>query len=158
MKSLASWLFTIFAIMFWGYRVILAITESLGIDMGVTIPNTAIEIVLLFTTLACMILIIKRMRLGGLIYFVSYLIYFGQDIYAYGMKLIAGEALEQDELGRIFMATLGITISFLVLADLVLNKHRANKLGDKKTDWFFKGEQYDRQFDERADRNEYKTR
>ena len=27
---------------------------------------------------------------------------------------------------------------------------------DKKTDWFYKNEQFDRKFDERADRNEYK--
>ena len=32
-----------------------------------------------------------------------------------------------------------------------------NNPKDKKTDWFYTNEQYDRQLDERADKNNYRT-
>ena len=40
---------------------------------------------------------------------------------------------------------------------MLLDKNRVNNPKDKKTDWFYKGEQYDRQLDERADKNNYRT-
>ena len=39
---------------------------------------------------------------------------------------------------------------------VLLDKNRKAHPVDKKTDWFYKNEKFDRQFDERADRNEYK--
>ena len=40
--------------------------------------------------------------------------------------------------------------------DIFLNKDRKGSTKDKKTDWFYTNEQYDRKLDERADKNQYK--
>ena len=41
--------------------------------------------------------------------------------------------------------------------DLLLDKNRKAHPKDKKTDWFYKNEQYDRKLDDRADKNNYRT-
>lgn len=160
MKSLYSWLLTFFAIMFWMFRVGVAVFDSVGVQTGIPIPNGLFEVILLFTTLACIVLIIKRIPFFGLVYFLSYAIYFGMDLFKYIMEFMKTEEIVWgvEEYTAIFVSLIAILLSFGVLADLVFNRHRGNNLGDKKTDWFFKGTQYDRTFDERADRNEYKTK
>ena len=40
--------------------------------------------------------------------------------------------------------------------DIFFNKEGKGKDSDKKTDWFYTNEQYDREIDERADKNQYK--
>lgn len=56
------------------------------------------------------------------------------------------------------MGAIGILISFSNMISLLTNKNRANTSGKKikKTDWFYKNEQFDRQMDERADKNNYR--
>jgi len=43
-----------------------------------------------------------------------------------------------------------------VLFDLLFDKNRKEHPVDKKTDWFYKNENFDRKLDERADKNHYK--
>ena len=43
------------------------------------------------------------------------------------------------------------------LFDLIIDKSRKANPKDKKTDWFYKNEQFDRKLDERADKNNYRT-
>ena len=156
MKSLASWLFTIFAIMFWLFRVAVIVADSVGGNLGFPIPNAGYELILLFVTLPCFILIVKRVPFGGLIYFITYLLYFGVDIYKAIMQIIGGENIPISSYLGLMISVMAVALSFAVLADLVFNKNRANNLGDKKTDWFFKNSDYDRKLDERADKNNYK--
>ena len=40
---------------------------------------------------------------------------------------------------------------------LLYDKKQEIKPTDKKTDFYYKGDQYDRQYDERADKNNYRT-
>lgn len=51
----------------------------------------------------------------------------------------------------------GIVIPFLVFADIVIQKSRFHS-ADRDTDWYYENEKYDRKFDERADRNQYKIK
>ena len=39
----------------------------------------------------------------------------------------------------------------------MVNKIRKRDPKDKKTDWFFQNEQYDRKLDDRADKNQYRN-
>lgn len=109
-----------------------------------------IEIILLFFTLFTLILIFKRKLLGGILYFSSYLLYFGTDLYNNIVN-------ETDDYMTIIMSVLGIILAIAVLVDLLVNKNREiNRRGDKKTDWYYKNEEYDRKLDERADKNNYR--
>lgn len=155
MTSVFSYLITMFGGMFWIFRAIVAVTYSLSIDFPVTPLNFTIEIILLFATLVCMIFIIKRNIIGALVYFVSYGFYFGTDLYNGVMSIINGQPIVSDYL-TLFVSFLGVLIPFLTVMDIFLNKNRSGAAKDKKTDWFYKNKDYDRQYDDRADRNQYK--
>ncbi len=156
MKNLSSYLLVMFMAMFWIFRIIISITSSFGIDIGIVPLNVTYEIVLLFVTLVCMILVIKRKIIGALLYVVSYGAYFGVDLYNIIMGIVNGQS-GITNYASAFMSFLGVVLPVMVLLELLFDKNRKNHPVDKKTDWFYKNEQFDRQYDERADKNNYRT-
>ena len=81
MKTLFSYLVIMFVILFWILRVVVTLAATAGASFVLTPLNTNIEIVLLFVTLVCIVLIIKRNMIGAVIYLLSYGVYFGVDLY-----------------------------------------------------------------------------
>ena len=159
MKSLSSWLLVMFMFMFWVFRIAVAFQAQYEKDFGGFIAfDFNIEIALLFIAVLCMILILRRMLLGGILYLASYGYYFGGYILNNALpSLLDGETLAMDILQNAMVAAVGIVIALCVFMDLLVQKVRKRDPKDKKTDWFFKGEQYDRKLDERADKNEYRN-
>lgn len=157
MKNLSSWLITIFVMMYWLFRVVVAITGSMGIDFVVSPINTNIEIALLFIVLICIPFIFKRKLLGAIVYLGAYGWYFGRGLIENILKIINNETLSMQTYTEIFFALIGVVLPILVLFDILLDKTRMKNPTDKKTDWFYKNEQYDRKLDERADKNNYRT-
>ena len=155
MTSLFSYLITMFGGLFWILRIVVAITYSMDIDFPIEPLDFNIEIILLFVTLFCIILIIKRNLIGALIYFITYGLYFGTDLYNNFVNISNNQIGVTDYLS-IFISLVGVIISFLTFLDIGLNKNRTVTPRDKKTDWFYKNKEYDRKFDERSDRNQYK--
>jgi len=157
MKSVSSYLLLFFMIMFWIFRIVVAFTTSMGMEIGFTPLDMNMEIILLFVTLLCVLLITKRKLLGAIIYVISYGMYFGVDVYNNIMKILDGAVLTLQEGSNLLMSFIGIVIPIAVLFDLLIDKNRKAHPVDKKTDWFYKNEQYDRKIDERADQNQYKN-
>ena len=58
---------------------------------------------------------------------------------------------------NLFFDAIGILIPLIALIDVLLDKIEKLNPTDKKTDWFYKNKDYDRQLDERADKNNYRT-
>ena len=54
-------------------------------------------------------------------------------------------------------AVIGIILPLLIVIDTLLDKNRKAHPVDKQTDWFYKNKDFDREVDERADRNQYRT-
>ena len=157
MKSLASWLLVMFMGLFWLFRIVIAFQDQYGKDFGGFIAfNSTIEIVLIFVVILCMILVLRRMLLGGIIYFLAYGYYFGGYIFTTGLPGLMEGTASMQILQNTFVSAIGLVIAFCVLFDLVIARVRRKDPKDKKTDWFFQNENYDRKYDERADRNEYK--
>lgn len=154
--SLVSYLITMFAGMFWIFRVIVAVTTSLNIDIGITSPDLTVEIIMLFVTLFCLALVVRRNLLGAILYVIAYVWYFGTDIFNAFMQVQTGQALASDQAFKVFIAFIAVILAVATLVDITINKNRKGSTKNKKTDWFYKGEQFDREFDERADRNNYK--
>ena len=50
---------------------------------------------------------------------------------------------------------LGIIVALLTFLDILINKNRRKFGADKKTDWFYKNDKYEREYDERADKKLY---
>lgn len=155
MTSLFSYLITMFAAMFWLFRLVVATTYTMSIDFGIVPLDNNMEILLLFVTLFCMIFIIKRNIIGALVYFVAYGLYFGTDLYNQVMLIINGEAGMMDYTA-LLISCIGVIIPFLTVMDIFLNKDRKGSVRDKKTDWFYTNKEYERKLDERADKNQYK--
>ena len=151
MKKFSTWMIVIFMIMFWLFRVVVAFTDSLNIDIGIVPVDSSAEVVLLFISLASIVLIAKRKMLGGIIYLLTHGIYFGIDIYnnvASGTNIAYGNA---------FFSLIGIILPIVAIFDLIFDKAAKANPKDDKTDWFYKNKDYDREFDERADKNNYRT-
>lgn len=157
MKSVGSYLLVFFMAMFWVFRIIVAFAATMGLDFAFQPLNQNIEIILLFVTLVCLILVVKRKLIGAIIYLISYGMYFGVDIYNTVTKLMNGGAIEITQYASILMSFIGIVLPICVVFELLLDKNRKAHPVDKKTDWFYKNEQFDRKMDERADKNNYRT-
>lgn len=157
MKNLSSWLIAIFVIMFWAFRVMVAVTGSMGIDFITTPIDNNIEIILLFVVLICVPFIFKRKIIGAVIYLISYGWYFGRGLIENTMKIINNETLSMQTYTDMFFSLIGVALPILVLFDILFDKARTKNPVDKKTDWFYKNEEYDRKLDERADKNNYRT-
>lgn len=159
MKNFSTWMLVIFMVMFWFFRTIVALASELNIEIGFVPLNSQMEVILLFVTLLSIVLVTKRKLVGGLIYVISYGMYFGVDLANNVMKM-----LEQGKttLGitvytSTFVSLLAMILAIAVLLDLLVDKSRKVNPIDKKTDWFYNNEQYDRKLDERADKNNYRT-
>lgn len=162
MKNFSTWMLVMFMALFWLFRIVVAVTYELGVDFGGIQPfNQTMEIILLFVVIICMLLIIKRKMIGGLIYLLVYGMYFGTSLMTGITALMTVSTdITMSSMGSYldtFISLIGITIPIAILFDLLLDKNRKANPKDKKTDWFYKNEQYDRKMDDRADKNNYRT-
>lgn len=155
MRTFANWMIAMFMIMYWGFRIVVAYMAANYSEFFVQPINLTIEIILLFVTVICIVLVFKRNIIGGIIYFISYFGYFGLDLFKAIMPVFTGDVVEISNYMTAFTSLIAIILSFAVLIDLAVDKGRKPK--DKKTDWFYTNQDYDRQLDERADKNNYKT-
>ena len=155
MTSVYSCLITMFAGLFWLLRLVVSITNTIGINFPIIPINSVTEIILLFVTIICLIFIVKRNIFGALVYFIGYGYYFGTDLFNRIVNITNGGSITSDLLS-LLISFFGVLIPFLIVIDIFLNKDRSLGAKDKKTEWFYKGKQYDRKFDDRADRNQYK--
>ena len=78
MKKFSTYLLVMFMIIFWIVRIIITISTQLGKDfMGMKPMNEMFEIIILFATLLCVVLVVKRKLVGSLLYLTLHAIYFG---------------------------------------------------------------------------------
>lgn len=156
--SLYSLMITVFAVIFWIFRIVVTLTTTLKWEFFMKPLNVNVEIALLFITLFCLVFICRRKIIPALIYLLTHLGYFGVHLYNRIANLITGTAiLEPTTVIDLFFALLGIVIPFLIFLDIGSSnssKKTTNRI--RTTDWFYHNKKYDREFDERADRNQYK--
>lgn len=158
MKKLSTYLLVMFMIIFWIVRIIVTIMSQMGKDfMGMVPMNETFEIVILFATLLCLVLVAKGKLTGSLLYLTLHAIYFGGDITNKLSIMANNESLTLGENMQLIFSMLGIILALAVLIDLLLDKNRKENPKDKKTDWFYKNEEFDRKLDDRADKNNYRT-
>ena len=86
-----------------------------------------------------------------------YVSYFGTAIYN-SINGVADTLNASDSL-ELAISIVGVVIPILTFLDILFNKHRKSIIGgNKSTDWYYKNDEYDRKYDERADKNQYKIR
>ena len=155
MTSLFSYLLTFFGIAFWAFRVVVTLLYQLDVDFFAQPLNLTYEITVLFASLPCIVLVVKRNIVGAAAYMGLYVTYFGTAVYEAFLGAQAG-GFNLVNSSDMMCTILGVVISVLTFLDVLFNKNRA--LGKYKGagDWFYKNEAFDREFDESADRNQYK--
>lgn len=150
MESVGDFLCGICMTMFWLFRILVTALSYLQIDFPFASINTNMEIVLLFLTLVCIICVFKRATIGGIIYFITNCAYFGPDLFT---RL--QEGANTNSMGYLIVDFIAIVLAAFVVLNIIFSKTRkTTKKMD--TDWFYGGEKYDRQLDERADKNNYR--
>ena len=158
MKKFSTYLLVVFMMLFWILRIIITLASQLGKSfMGVVPMNETYEIAILFLTLLCVVLIVKRKMIGSLLYLTIHAIYFGGDVTNKLNILARNETLTLTQSTEFMYSLIGIILPLAVLLDLLLDKNRKMNPKDEKTDWFYKNEQFDRKLDDRADKNNYRT-
>lgn len=155
MTTLFSYLLTFLGILFWCFRVLTTILYELDVQFFSVPLNETLEIIVLFATLPCLLLVIKRNIVGAAAYLGIYGAYFGTALYNQIMG-IQTDGLTIANASDTLILVAGILIALFTFLDILLNKHRGNFGADAKTKWFYSNDKYDREFDERADRNQYK--
>ena len=151
--ELLSYMVNMFAIMFWLFRVYVALMISGGSEIPFTTPGIEMEIAVIFITLISIFMICRRNLIFASIYLGTYFAFF-----TYGIALMNGNISTNTQLLNAMLMILGILIALLNFLDVMFNKNRKGSTKDNKTDWFYATDKYEREFDERADRNQYKIR
>ncbi len=158
MKKFSTYLLVMFMIMFWILRIIITITAQFGKSFWGMVPiNNTFEVVLLFAFLICLVLVVKRKLFGALLYLMLHAIYFGGDITSKVQIMSYGNNLTSTQNLELVISIVAIILPIAVLLDLLLDKNRKLNPKDKKTDWFYGNQEFDRKLDDRADKNNYRT-
>lgn len=155
MQKFSTWMVLSLDIVFWIVRIIATYTSAMAIDFMITPINLNTEIMLLFVALLCFVLIAKRKLLGVILYLVSYLGYFGVDLWN-NLVLTNGQINAANYM-NVFFSFIGIALPIFTMLDWLLDKNKQLHPTDKKTDWYYTNKKYDIKKDEREDKNNYRT-
>ena len=155
MTSLFSYLLTFLAVIFWAFRAVVTVMFQLDNPLFAQPSNLNYEIIVLFLTLPCIVGVCKRNIVFAAGYLALYATYFGNTLYLV-VQNATDVGITLINSADMLCTVMGIIIPLLIFFDILLNKNRTIGKGAKKEDWFYANEEYDRKFDERADRNQYK--
>ncbi len=159
MKSLASWLLIMFMGIFWVFRVIVTLATQFGGDFGgFIVINNVVEILMLFLSLLCFVLIFKGIIWGAVIYLMGYGWYFGKYLIDnFIPALTSGEQIDMIILENSVIGLMAIILGIIAILNIAYERTKLKHFSDNKTDWYFNNDKYDREKDERADKNQYRT-
>ena len=152
-----SYMLTILGIVFWIFRAVITAVYTAGGNLPIEPLNAGWEIALVFASIPCVILVLRRNIIGAALYVGVYVSYFGTALY--NSLNHVKDTLNVSGTIDMVMSIIGIALPVLTFIDILFNKHRKAIIGGgNSTDWYYNNKEYDRKFDERADRNQYKIR
>lgn len=89
-----------------------------GREFLATPINLTSEIAILFITLVCIILVVNRKMLGGIIYAVAYVGYFGTDLFLTLKPMLDGQELDISAGTNILFSALAVILAIVALIDV----------------------------------------
>lgn len=155
-RTMSHYLIIMFMVMLLIFRFVVLFTTVLGIDFPIKATNEKFEIASIFITLVCIILFTKTKLLGGIIYLALSLVYYGPEFIKILPTALEG-AVSMDNVIQIFVLMVEMLVPIFAFFILLYDKKQEKKPVNKKTDFFYQNEAYDRKYDERADKNNYRT-
>ncbi len=155
-KTMAHYLIIMFMVMLLIFRFIVLFTTSLAIDFPVKSYNQAMEVGVIFINLVCIILFTKTKLIGGILYVATAFIYYGFEFIKIFPSII-NSTISLELAIQAIILIIELVIPIFAFFILLYDKKQEIAPTDKKTDFFYKGNQYDRKYDDRADKNNYRT-
>lgn len=155
-RTMSHYLIIMFMVMLLIFRFVVLFTTVIGIDFPITVANENFEIVMLLISLVCIILFTKTKLSGAIIYLVASFAYYGPEFIKL-LPVAMDGAITMEMATQIIVLLVELVIPIFALFILIYDKKQEINPVDKKTDFFYKGDQYDRKYDDRADKNNYRT-
>lgn len=156
MKTMSNYLIIMFSVMLFIFRLIVVFTTTMGIEFMVQSINVNYEIALLLVMLVSIILMSKNKLSGAIIFVISSFAYYGPSLLNQ-ISFVMSNTISIDVAMQLFVSLVCILIPIFAFFIIAFAKEQEKRPVDKKTDFFYKNEAYDRKYDERADRNNYRT-
>lgn len=150
-----GYIITTFAAIFWIFRLFIMLIHTSEVAFLIVPMNVTFEIALLFITFVCIILVAKRKMLGAVIYLIAQGAYFGVDGYE-NLRTIIEATPTSAAYISLFIDAIAIIIPILAIMNIGLSSGKRGSIKNRKTDWFYGTTDYDRNLDDRADKNQYK--
>ena len=155
MRTMANYLIIMLTVVLFIFRLIVVITATMGIEFMIQPINVNYELALLFIMIICIILMSKNKLSGAVILSIASIAYYGPTLLGQITGLSTGVNINSALEAVVSLACVIIPIfAFFIIA---FAKEQEKRPVDKKTDFFYKGDTYDRKYDDRADRNNYRT-
>ena len=141
-------------IIFLIFRVFVVVKAQSGEAFIVSPIDINVEIGLIFISFICILLVMRRLKVGGVIYALTFFAYFGVDIYNQIMKVFTDSEFNLN-IGMNFISSIfGIIMGILALMNIASYNVKVEK--DVKTEWFYDNKSLDREKDKRDDNNNYR--
>lgn len=154
MKNFSSYLIVMFMLLFWLFQVVGAVTATFDIDIGIPVININYQIPIIFASFVCILLVIKRNIIGAIGYLVIHGWYYGMHIYN---SILNSATMGLNDYIGAMISFIGVILPIVCIFELLFDKNKQKHGGDKKTDWYYATDEYDRKYDDRADKNNYRT-
>lgn len=154
MRTMANYLIIMLTVVLFIFRLIVVITATMGIEFMIQPINVNYELALLFIMIICIILMSKNKLSGAVILSIASIAYYGPTLLGQITGLSTGVNINSALEAVVSLACVIIPIfAFFIIA---FAKEQEKRPVDKKTDFFYKGDTYDRKYDDRADKNNYR--
>lgn len=154
--ELISYLFSMFAVFFWLFRLIISFAPNINLTLPFVSANPTIEIILLFISLIGLIGIFKRKTFLTAIYLASFFAYYGYEIF--NLLSNSQDALTSLETQNMVIYSVGILIALTNFLDVLFNKERKGSTKNTNLDWYYNEGNFEREKDERSDQNKYRIK
>lgn len=156
MRTMANYLIIMFSVMLFIFRLIVVFTATMGIEFMVQPINVNYEIALLFVMIISIILMSKNKLSGAVILVIASLAYYGPSLLSQ-ITYLSSNTVSIELAMQTIISVICVLIPIFAFFIIAFAKEQEKRPVDKKTDFFYKTDRYDRQYDERADKNNYRT-
>lgn len=156
MKMMSHYLIIMFTVMLFIFRLIVLFTTTMGIEFVVQSSNVNFEVALLFITILSIILMSKSKLSGAIIFLIGSIAYYGPELINQ-LTYLSSNSASVENVTEIVITLICLIIPIVAFFIIAFAKKQEKRPVNKKTDFFYKNESYDRKYDERADKNNYRT-
>ena len=156
MRTMSNYLIIMLTVLLFIFRLVVVFTTTMDIEFMVQSINANLEIALLFVMLVCIILISRNKLTGAVILLISSIAYYGPSLFEQ-ITYLSSNSISMETATNMIVSVICMVIPIFAFFIIAFAKEQEKRPVDKKTDFYYKNDAYDRKYDDRADKNNYRT-